>query len=263
MREDPYATVCCDWLLNTDCVDAQPGWLETSGGAGRDLRVDAQCGVAILALDLRISVVVEIISLPSHAMVAEVEGGANGSGGDCQTCFSRAVWPVAVSYYKSANPTRISNDATALGLAHIKSGYTCPQDKRHVLPRTRSLPMSQNILITGGSGYLGGTLLARWKDANLDGYDKLFALVRTEAQAEAVKSYGAQPVTLNVNDEAAVKKTIVSNEINIVYYLIDSGRSDSQVFFIKALGELKKKTGQDVHLLHVSRTIEILVASPY
>jgi thioester reductase-like protein len=39
--------------------------------------------------------------------------------------------------------------------------------------------MSHNILLTGGSGYLGGTLLARWNEAQLPSYGKLFALVRS------------------------------------------------------------------------------------
>ncbi|KAH8161917.1 hypothetical protein CIB48_g6327 [Xylaria polymorpha] len=61
--------------------------------------------------------------------------------------------------------------------------------------------MSHNILITGSSGYLGGSLLARWKGANLPGYNKLFALVRTPKQAEAVKQYGAEPLIFDAYDE--------------------------------------------------------------
>lgn len=47
--------------------------------------------------------------------------------------------------------------------------------------------MPNNILITGGSGYLGGTLLHRLKLAELPTYNTLYALVRTESQAQAVK----------------------------------------------------------------------------
>lgn len=114
---------------------------------------------------------------------------------------------------------------------------------------------SHRILITGASGYLGGTLLARWKDANLPAYDKFFALVRTDAQAQAVQQYGAEPLSFDATDEAAVLKAVVDNKITIMYYLIDAVRSEAQVNFIKALAEVKKATGQEVHFLHVSTTV--------
>lgn len=113
--------------------------------------------------------------------------------------------------------------------------------------------MSHNILITGGSGYLGGTLLARWAGADLPPYGKLYALVRTEQQAEAVKrQYGAEPLTFNPYDEAAVFQGVVDNQITVIYHLIDAFKSDSQVYMIKALAEVKRTTGQTVHFLHVS-----------
>lgn len=110
------------------------------------------------------------------------------------------------------------------------------------------------ILITGGSGYLGGTLLARCQRADLlPTYDKLFALVRTHAQAQAVqKLYGAEPLIFDVQDETSVRESIVGNRITVIYYLIDPVHSVAQVLMIKALAEVKKLTGQDVHFLHVS-----------
>ncbi|GAB7357640.1 hypothetical protein MBLNU459_g0137t1 [Dothideomycetes sp. NU459] len=112
--------------------------------------------------------------------------------------------------------------------------------------------MSHNILITGGSGYLGGSLLARWKDAELPAYQKLFALVRTQQQAEAVKRYGAQPLDFNVKDERAVTKAIIDNKITVIYYLIGVVDSEVQVNMIKALAQVKKQLGHDVHFLQTS-----------
>lgn len=113
--------------------------------------------------------------------------------------------------------------------------------------------MSHRILITGASGYLGGTLLARWTTVALPQYDKLYALVRTDDKASAVdKLYGATPLKFNTKDEAAVRNAIVSNNISIVFFLIDASTADSQVMFIKALAEVKSATGIDVHFLHVS-----------
>ncbi|KAI0422873.1 hypothetical protein F5X98DRAFT_325350 [Xylaria grammica] len=112
--------------------------------------------------------------------------------------------------------------------------------------------MSHNILVTGGSGYLGGSLLARWNEAKLPAYNKLFALVRTPKQAEAVKQYGAEPLAFNAFDEAEVRTAVIDNNITVVYHLIAPRSHESQSYFIKAMAEVKKKTGRDVHFLHTT-----------
>lgn len=120
--------------------------------------------------------------------------------------------------------------------------------------------MSHKVLITGVSGYLGGSLLAHMSKAQLPLDGKLYALVRTDAQAHAVRSYGAQPLIFDTSNELSVRNAVVGQEITIVYFLIDAISSVGQVNFIKALADVKQMTGKDVHFLHVS--ISELFLSP-
>ncbi|KAI0177405.1 hypothetical protein BJ166DRAFT_22228 [Pestalotiopsis sp. NC0098] len=113
--------------------------------------------------------------------------------------------------------------------------------------------MSHNILITGGSGYLGGSLLHRLPNAGLPSYNKLFALVRTDEQAQKVKElYGAQPIQVDLSSEAAVQKSIVDNDITVAFFLVDAMNSHLQEAMIKGLAEVKKRKGGEVHFLHTT-----------
>ncbi|RDK45910.1 NAD(P)-binding protein [Aspergillus phoenicis ATCC 13157] len=109
-----------------------------------------------------------------------------------------------------------------------------------------------NILITGASGYLGGTLLSRWQVAQLPSHGTLYALVRTEQQSQAVQQYGATPLYINLEDDQNIVKTIIDHEISIIYFLIDAASARTQVPMIQALGQVRERTGKTVHFLHTS-----------
>ncbi|PYH68005.1 NAD-dependent epimerase/dehydratase family protein [Aspergillus vadensis CBS 113365] len=114
--------------------------------------------------------------------------------------------------------------------------------------------MSHNVLITGASGYLGGSLLARLSTLQLSGVNKTFALVRSDAHADACRRYGVEPLKFNVHDQAAIHEGIVKNMVTVVYYLIGCDQFDNQGFFIQALAESKKITGQQTHFIFTTGT---------
>jgi hypothetical protein len=127
------------------------------------------------------------------------------------------------------------------------------EQRRQLLQQTREKNKQHRILVTGASGYLGGTLLARWSTVELPPFDKLFALVRSEEHANAVKQYGAEPLTFDAQDESAVREAVLSNKISIVFFLIDAVHVASQTYFIKALAEVKQLSGLEIHFIHVGQ----------
>ncbi|OQO01506.1 hypothetical protein B0A48_12540 [Cryoendolithus antarcticus] len=115
--------------------------------------------------------------------------------------------------------------------------------------------MAPNILITGGSGYLGGSLLEHLKSSNntVSTYGHVYALVRTDEQAKQVKAlYNATPITINLSNQAEITEKLIDNKISIVFYLIDAYKPDTQLLFINALEAVGKKLNVTTHVLHTS-----------
>jgi len=111
--------------------------------------------------------------------------------------------------------------------------------------------MAANILLTGVSGYLGGTLLNEWKASGPTNHGTIYALVRSDEQAKQVQSYGVEPFLVDLKDEQAIVDAIVQRNIAVAFYLIGSYWMESQLYFMKGLAEVKAKTREDVHFLYV------------
>lgn len=112
--------------------------------------------------------------------------------------------------------------------------------------------MPGNVLITGTSGYLGGSLCSQLCQLGVPDL-KIFALVRSASQYDLVRQMGAEPLTFDAYEQSSVSKVINENSINIVYYLIDCDKSNGAFCFIRALADLKKESGMETHLIFVSQ----------
>ncbi|KAK1242542.1 hypothetical protein MKX08_005354 [Trichoderma sp. CBMAI-0020] len=112
-----------------------------------------------------------------------------------------------------------------------------------------------NILLTGAFGYLGGSILAQLHNSGdgsieLPAHGTIYALVRSDAQAQAVQDYGAKPAAFNPGNEDAIESFITDHKVSIVMWFIDVVNVDRQILFIRALAKLRQQT--DVHFLQTS-----------
>lgn len=114
--------------------------------------------------------------------------------------------------------------------------------------------MPPNILITGGSGYIGGSLLATLKTTrNLPPHGTIYALVRNSDQASKAKShYNATPITLDLESQSAITSTLLDKQISIVFFMINAFNADAQLKFIEALAAVREKHGIETHFLHTT-----------
>lgn len=101
--------------------------------------------------------------------------------------------------------------------------------------------MAPNILLTGVSGYLGGTLLDEWKASGPTNHGTIYALVCSDEQAKQVQNYGAEPLIVDLKDEQAIVDAIVQRNFTVFLYIIRSYWLESQLYFMKGLAEVKGK----------------------
>lgn len=127
-----------------------------------------------------------------------------------------------------------------------------------------------SILLTGTSGYLGGTvlsqLLANPSLLPRNVYAKIYCLVRTDAQVKALTDFvtshpgansasgdhGIEPIQFDYLNVDAASKVLKEKGISVVFYLIDAFSDKGQRVLIEALGRVKGDVGGEVHFLHVS-----------
>ncbi|KAJ4256785.1 hypothetical protein NW762_008881 [Fusarium torreyae] len=114
--------------------------------------------------------------------------------------------------------------------------------------------MSQNILITGAAGYIGGSIIADFlnKHSSEVNGNQIFATVRSDEQAEALLRLGVNILKLDLTDEQGVTDSVTSNQIGIVIHTASSIDPSLAFPLINALGKRKETTGKVTHFVHTS-----------
>ncbi|KAJ3711978.1 hypothetical protein C8R42DRAFT_728293 [Lentinula raphanica] len=113
-----------------------------------------------------------------------------------------------------------------------------------------------SVLLTGASGYIGGSLLVYLlhkfdlKSQNI----KLFTLVRKPEQVQEVVELGENVVPLlgDVQDAEEMKRLVVENSVSVVIETVDARHFPVAKHFIEALCTVKERLGVPVHFVHTS-----------
>ncbi|OJJ32907.1 hypothetical protein ASPWEDRAFT_174337 [Aspergillus wentii DTO 134E9] len=114
---------------------------------------------------------------------------------------------------------------------------------------------SRSLLITGVSGYIGGTVLS----AILESEDiwakqlQISALVRNEAQATTVKNLGVTPLLFSSFDEREVLEKL-GEEFDIIIHAGAGWHTPSAKALITGQGARRTRTNQPVHYIQMSGT---------
>ncbi|KAE9398838.1 NAD-P-binding protein [Gymnopus androsaceus JB14] len=116
--------------------------------------------------------------------------------------------------------------------------------------------MSTAVLLTGASGYLGGSLLVHLLHKfDLESRNvKLFTLVRKPEHVGKVQELGGDvtPLVGDVQDAEGIKKLIVDNSISVVIETVDARQFAVAKPCVEALAIVKEKLDVPVHFIHTS-----------
>jgi len=109
------------------------------------------------------------------------------------------------------------------------------------------------VLISGATGYIGGSVLVELLKAPDASNYEFSALIRSETQAAALKKLGVQPVIFGGLDDLEGGKKAAA-EHDIVISCASASHDASAKAWIEGLGERQKQTGKPAHFIHTSGT---------
>ncbi|KAL3479830.1 hypothetical protein BJX99DRAFT_62044 [Aspergillus californicus] len=115
--------------------------------------------------------------------------------------------------------------------------------------------MTTNVLVTGATGFIGGSVLAQILSAeNPKAKDvAVTALVREKQQAAILAAKGVNAMLFNGLDDTAHLRTIAS-EFDIVIHCATGLHTTSAEALILGLGDSMKRSGRQTHYIHTTGT---------
>ncbi|KAL6916610.1 hypothetical protein FSST1_008105 [Fusarium sambucinum] len=116
--------------------------------------------------------------------------------------------------------------------------------------------MSQNILITGAAGYIGGSIVADILSRNDETLRSvaLFAAVRSQEQVDQISKIGVKAILVDLNDKSAIEDAIAQkkNAVDIVVHTASAMSPAMTSNLISALGKRRQNSGSRTYLVHSS-----------
>ncbi|KAJ5995600.1 hypothetical protein N7481_002577 [Penicillium waksmanii] len=115
--------------------------------------------------------------------------------------------------------------------------------------------MSLNVLVTGASGYIGGSIVAEilsLKRGGTLGALVIHAAVRSLEQAQSLTKLDVNVFQLNLSDETAVTESLLSNDIDLV--INNATCIDPQIAssLISGLQKQREATGREVFFVQTT-----------
>ncbi|OQE23174.1 hypothetical protein PENSTE_c009G00603 [Penicillium steckii] len=112
----------------------------------------------------------------------------------------------------------------------------------------------KNILVTGASGYIGGSIVAEILGHKHDIFDavRIHAAVRSPEQAESLSKLDVNVVQFDLSDQAAVARYILLNDIDCIINNATSIDTNVVSNLILALGKQKDTTGKENFYIHTT-----------
>ncbi|OGE56666.1 hypothetical protein PENARI_c003G08871 [Penicillium arizonense] len=119
--------------------------------------------------------------------------------------------------------------------------------------------MSQTrILLTGATGYIGGSVLATLKSSQHENIQnaQIDVLLRGEERGALFDSFGVQVIPFQSLDETDFIRKL-SSDYDVIINTASAFHTESAKAMISGLGDRQSKTGQKTHFIHTSGTSSI------